>query len=71
MQQFKQPTRFARLGAVTRVTEVPEGLLVPVQVANKTQTQLDYLLFVLKSEGVNVQVLAQAMPRELCNCFSK
>lgn len=54
MQQFKQPTKFARLGAVTRVAEMPEGLLLPAQVANKTQTQLDYLLFALKSEGINM-----------------
>jgi hypothetical protein len=45
----------ARLGAVTRVTEVPNGLLVPAQVANKTQTLLDHVLFALKHEGVNIQ----------------
>jgi Fic family protein len=58
-----EPTKHARLGAVTRVTEVPNGLLVPAQVANKTQTQLDHVLFALKNEGVNMQVLAQALPK--------
>jgi hypothetical protein len=58
-----EPAKHARLGAVTRVTEVPNGLLVPAQVANKTQTLLDHVLFALKHEGVNMQVLAQAMPK--------
>ena len=58
-----EPATHARLGAVTRVTEVPDGLLVPAQVANKTQTLLDHVLFALKHEGVNMQVLAQALPK--------
>lgn len=42
---------------------MPNGLLVPAQVANKTQTLLDHVLFALKHEGVNMQVLAQAMAK--------
>ncbi len=34
---------------------MPQGLLVPAQVANKTQTLLDHVLFALKHEGVNIQ----------------
>jgi hypothetical protein len=34
---------------------VPNGLLVPAQVANKTQTLLDHTLFALKHESVNMQ----------------
>lgn len=58
-----EPAQHARLGAFTRVTKVPHGLLVPAQVANKTQTLLDHVLFALKHEGVNMQVLAQALPK--------
>jgi hypothetical protein len=32
-------------------------------VAGKTQTLLDHVLFALKHEGVNMQVLAQALPK--------
>ena len=58
-----EPTTHARLGAVTRVTATGNGLLVPAQVAGKTQTLLDHVLFALKHEGVNLQVLAQALPK--------
>ena len=55
-----EPASYARLGAVTRVTATAtaNGLLVPAQVAGKTQTLLDHVLFALKHEGVNLQVLA-------------
>ena len=60
-----EPASYARLGAVTRVTATAtaNGLLVPAQVAGKTQTLLDHVLFALKHEGVNLQVLAQALPK--------
>lgn len=58
-----EPATHARLGAVTRVTSVSNGLLVPAQVATKIKTLLDHLLFALKHEGVNMQVLAQALPK--------
>ncbi len=58
-----EPVTHARLGAVTRVTVTANGLLVPAQVASKTQTLLDHVLFALKHEGVNLQVLAQALPK--------
>jgi hypothetical protein len=58
-----EPVTQARLGAVTRVTVTANGLLVPAQVAGKTQTLLDHVLFALKHEGVNLQVLAQALPK--------
>lgn len=57
------PSTYARRGAVTRVTATTDGLLVPVQVAGKTHTLLDHVLFALKHEGVNMQVLAQALPK--------
>lgn len=58
-----KPAKYARLGAVTRVTATADGLLVPAPVAGKTQTLLDHMLFALKHEGVNMQVLAQALPK--------
>lgn len=58
-----EPATHAKLGAVTRVTATANGLLVPALVAGKTQTLLDHLLFALKYEGVNLQVLAQALPK--------
>jgi len=58
-----EPAQHARLGSVTRVTATADGLLVPAQVAGKTQTLLDHVLFALKHEGVNMQVLAQALPK--------
>jgi hypothetical protein len=58
---FEPPTQ-AKLGSVTRVTAAGGNLLVPAQVADKTQTLLDHVLFALKHEGVNLQVLAQALP---------
>ena len=50
-----EPAKHARLWAVTRVSEVPNGVLVPAQVANKTQTLLDHVFFALHHEGVNMQ----------------
>ena len=58
-----EPVNQARLGAVTRVTSTANGLLVPVQVAGRTQSLLDHVLFALKHEGVNLQLLAQALPK--------
>jgi hypothetical protein len=58
---FEPPIQ-AKLGSVTRVTAAGSSMLVPAQVADKTQTWLDHVLFALKHEGVNLQVLAQALP---------
>lgn len=58
---FEPPIQ-AKLGSVTRVTAAGSSMLVPAQVADKTQTLLDHVLFALKHEGVNLQVLAQALP---------
>lgn len=55
--------RHAEARPVTRVL-VENGMIsVPVQVAPQTDDWLDHVLFALKHEGVNLQVLAQALPR--------
>lgn len=53
--------RPARVAPVSRMTRTAEALLVPAQVAPKAGQPLDQLLFALKHEGVNLQVLAQAL----------
>jgi hypothetical protein len=55
-------SRPAQVRPVTRVM-LAEGLLaVPAHVAPEGNEPLDHLLFALKHEGVNLQLLAQAMP---------
>ena len=47
---------------VTRVERTPTFLAVPAHVAPTTDHPLDHILFALKHEGVNLQVLAEALP---------
>lgn len=58
-----EPTRPALTSPVTRVTSTPDALLIPTQVAPKTAALLEHILFALKHEGVNLQILAQALRR--------
>ncbi len=53
--------RPARTASVTRVTPMSDALLVPAHVAPATDNPLDHILFALKHEGVNLQILAQAL----------
>ncbi|WPL14126.1 Fic/DOC family protein [Thiorhodovibrio litoralis] len=46
---------------MSRVTRTAEALLVPAPVAPTADQPLDQLLFALKHEGVNLQILAQAL----------
>ena len=55
-------TQPARTAPVTRVTPEPDGLLVPIGVAPKSESPLDHVLFALKYEGVNLPILLGAMP---------
>ena len=55
------PARPARVDPVSRVTRTPEALLVPANVAPGYSDPIAHLLFALKHEGVNMQVLAQAL----------
>ncbi|MHB1659692.1 MAG: Fic family protein [Acidithiobacillus sp.] len=47
---------------VTRVTAQADRLLVPSGVAPGTDSPLDHVLFALKHEGTNLQVLSEIMP---------
>ncbi len=58
-----EPVCPARTSPVTRVTPTPDALLIPAHVAPGTADPLDHILFALKHEGVNLQVLAQALKR--------
>jgi hypothetical protein len=51
----------ARLAPVSRLTRTADALLVPAPVAPEADQPLDQVLFALKHEGVNLQVLAQAL----------
>ncbi|QWE19386.1 Fic family protein [Polynucleobacter corsicus] len=51
----------ARLASVTSVTPTQGALLIPAKVAPKDDRPLNHLLFALKHEGVNLQLLSQAL----------
>lgn len=51
----------ATITPVQRIVPTPGCLQVPSQVAPKTDNPLDHILFALKHEGINLQVLAEAM----------
>lgn len=53
----------ARISNVAKVTNQEDRLAVPALVAPKTENPLDHVLFGLKHEGVNLQILAQALQR--------
>jgi Fic family protein len=51
----------ARIAPVLRVTRTHDALLVPGNVAPSSNSVIDHILFALKHEGVNLQILAQAL----------
>lgn len=55
--------RPAVIGAVSRVEDTGGLLLVPKTVAPQSADPLVHVLFALKHEGTNLQVLAETMPR--------
>jgi hypothetical protein len=57
------PAKPAWLKPVTRIEPGDTLLSVPRSVAPDTTQPLAHLLFALKHEGVNLQILAQALPR--------
>ena len=60
--------RPALVKPVTRVEQTPTFLAIPASVAPKAEANpLDHVLFALKHEGVNLQVLAEALPRILAS----
>lgn len=56
------PARPARVGPVTYLERRDGELMVPAGVAPAADTPLDHILFALKHEGTNLQILAEAMP---------
>jgi hypothetical protein len=65
------PRRPARLATVSRLTRQADALLVPQHAAPNTQDALTHVLFALKHEGVNLQILSQTLkkipPNEVLN----
>jgi len=57
------PAKPAWLKPVTRIEPGETFLSIPRSVAPETTQPLAHLLFALKHEGVNLQILAQALPR--------
>lgn len=51
----------ATIAPVQRILETQGCLQIPGHVAPKTDNPLDHILFALKHEGINLQVLAEAM----------
>lgn len=57
------PSRPAYIGPVTRVQPAGYTLAVPRHVAPDSSDPLSHVLFALKHEGTNLQILAEAMPK--------
>jgi len=55
------PLMPVRLAPVTSITATPDALLIPAKVAPKDEFPLSHLLFALKHEGINLQLLSQAL----------
>lgn len=53
----------ACIAPVSRVMTDAKALRVPASVVPKANTVLEHLLFALKHEGINLQVLAQSLPK--------
>ncbi len=55
------PERAAAIAPVTRITHTPDAVLVPSHVAPASDAPLEHLLFALKHEGIDMQLLAQSL----------
>ena len=55
--------RPASVGPVSRLTVEGYALRVPASVAPQDDSLLEHLLFAVKHEGINLQVLAQCLPK--------
>jgi len=53
----------ARIRPVSRILDTQDELQVPKGVAPKSDHPIDHLIFALRYEGINLQLLAEAMPR--------
>lgn len=57
------PARPAAVRPVTRIERSTDALAVPAHVAPPTDAPLSHLLFAIKHEGIDLQILASALPR--------
>jgi hypothetical protein len=57
------PARSAYIGPVTRLQVIENRISVPRSVAPSDNDPLSHVLFALKHEGTNLQILAEAMPK--------
>ncbi|UST52325.1 Fic family protein (plasmid) [Comamonadaceae bacterium OTU4NAUVB1] len=57
------PARPASVRPVTRLERGPDALAVPAHVAPSGDEPLSHLLFAIKHEGIDLQILAKALPR--------
>ncbi|MDQ3201754.1 MAG: cell filamentation protein Fic, partial [Pseudomonadota bacterium] len=56
-------SRPAKVQPVTRIKRIGETLAVPSNIVPAPDDLLGHLLFALKHEGINLAILAQALPR--------
>lgn len=56
------PAQYAEVRSVTRIEIIGSCIAVPASVAPRGDNLLEHLLFALKHEGINLTVLAQALP---------
>jgi len=56
------PRQYATVRPVTRVEKIGDCLAIPPSVAPTTSCPLSHVLFALKYEGINLCILAQALP---------
>ncbi len=60
-----EPRRPAILASVKRILFCDSEILVPLNMAPKTNSPLEHVLFAMKHEGINLQVLAEVLPKIL------
>lgn len=55
--------RPCKIAPVQKLTDTPDSVLVPVRTAPAANDPIEHILFALKHEGTNLQILAQALRR--------
>ena len=69
-----KPRQYAEVRSVTRVEQIGNCLAIPASVAPTISCPLAHVLFALKYEGVNLTILAQALPLigepQLCQAYA-
>ena len=60
--QAPMPATVAEIRSVTRKEQVPGHIMVPARAAPDNRDVISHILFALKHEGINLQILSQALP---------